>query len=1176
MQRRQAYCPTLIRSDIVLVALGILAAAGAGRAGENPHGRELPDAPLPARIDFNRDIRPFLSAKCWHCHGPDEKSREADLRLDLRNEAVRDLGGYRAVQPGNPGDSEVVKRIISTDRDEVMPPPKEGHPLTSREIELIRKWIAQGATYAQHWAFVPPTRPNPPPVAKLRSPVANPIDAFVAARLAEHGLSMSPRADRHTLIRRLSLDLTGLPPTPQQTAEFVNDSGPDAYGRLVDRLLAATSFGERWARVWLDIARYADSAGYGSDPLRLNIWPYRDWVIRAFNRNLPYDQFTVEQLAGDLLPGAADDQILATAFHRNTMTNTEGGTDDEEFRIAAVKDRVAVTVQTWMGLTMGCAQCHSHKFDPVSQREYYQFFAVFNQTEDSDKADESPTMPLPTPEQRKKMGAIKAEIATLEKQLAVPSSGEFLRELADWERRVARPVSWTVLKPLSAFAKSGGRVDLGTDGGVFPVGDNPSAESLTIKVRTSLKGITAFRLEALPDERLPKGGPGRVDHGRMVLKEFRVSAGSSVESPMPARYVRVDLPGTKKMLSLAEVEVFSSGRNVAPRGRAAQSSTYGEAAAARAIDGNTDGEYRRSSSVTHTENTDNPWWELDLGRVHRIEQVVLWNRTDGATGSRLNGARLSVLDENRRPVLQQVMARAPETRATFAVSGANPIALQHAAADVAQAGFEAAKAIDGVAETGWSFDDATGSAHAITFETTQPVGDGRELELSFVVDTGGMERNSLGRVRLLATTQAPPVQELPAEIRGILARPHGQRSEAQRQTLAGHFQPRSRSLAAVQAQLNGKRAELATTKPVGVPVLRELPGDKQRITRVLNKGNFLDPGEVVKPAMLRSFHAQPGGAAMNRLSMARWLMSDGNPLTARVAVNRFWAQLFGLGLVETEEDFGTQGTLPSHPELLDWLAVHFRDDLQWDVKGLIRTIVSSATYQQVSKVDPARLQKDPRCQWLSRYPRRRLDAEQVRDQALALSGLLSGKIGGPSVFPPQPEGLWRAAFNGQRNWDTSKGEDRYRRGLYTFWRRTVPYPSMATFDAPSRENCTLRRSPTNTPLHAFVTLNDPAFFEMAQALGRRIIREGGASPESRARFGLELVLCRPASAEQIAALVGLYRNEFAGYRARPQDAERISAAPAAPSVSGSDASEAAAWTMVANVLLNLDGVLMKG
>lgn len=1166
----------MIRSAIALVAPCILAAAGAGLAEENPHGRELPDAPLPAKVDFNRDIRPFLSAKCWHCHGPDEKSREADLRLDLREEAVRDLGGYQAVKPGRPGDSELVKRITSAKKDEVMPPPKEGHPLTSREIELVRKWIAQGANYAQHWAFLPPKRPDLRPVSSLKAPLANPIDAFVAARLAEHGLSMSPRADRHTLIRRVALDLTGLPPTPQQTAEFVNDTSPDAYGRLVDRLLASNSFGERWARMWLDIARYADSAGYGSDPLRLNIWPYRDWVIRAFNRNLPYDQFTVEQLAGDLLPGATEDQVLATAFHRNTMTNTEGGTDDEEFRIAAVKDRVAVTVQTWMGLTMGCAQCHSHKFDPISQKEYYQFFAVFNQTEDSDKTDESPTMPLPSPEQRARMSALKDQIAALEKQMAAPNSKEFLRELAEWEQRVSRPVQWTVLKPVSASAKSGGGIEVEQDGSVFPVGNNPPAESLTIKARTSLKGITAFRLEALTDDRLPHGGPGRADNGQAVLSEFRVSAGSSRQPSASARYVRIDLPGTKKMLSLAEVQVFSSGRNIAPQGTASQSSVYGGAVAARAIDGNTDGKYRRSNSVTHTEGMDNPWWELDLGRGQNIDQVVVWNRTDEGTGARLNGARLNVLDDNRRPVFVRVMAQAPAANAKFAVSDADQIDLRNASADAALAGFEAVKAIDGAAETGWSFGDATGRAHAITFETTQPVGDGRELELSFVVDTGSGERNNLGRVRVLATTQAPPVQELPAEIRAILARPHGQRSEAERQTLAGHFKPLSRGLAAAQAQLNAKRAELAGIKPLGVPVLRELRGDQQRITRVLNKGSFLDPGEVVEPAMLRSFHPQSGSAAVNRLGMAGWLMSAGNPLTARVAVNRFWAQLFGLGLVETEEDFGTQGTLPSHPELLDWLAVHFRDDLQWDVKGLIRTIVSSATYQQVSKADPGRLQKDPRCQWLSRYPRRRLDAEQVRDQALALSGLLSGKIGGPSVFPPQPDGLWRAAFNGQRNWDTSKGEDRYRRGLYTFWRRTVPYPSMATFDAPSRENCTLRRSPTNTPLHAFVTLNDPAFFEMAQALARRIIREGGASPESRARFGLELVLCRPVSAEQVAALVELHRSELASYRARPQDAKRIAATPGASSAAGIDASEAAAWTTVANVLLNLDGVLMKG
>jgi hypothetical protein len=750
-------------------------------------------APAAPSIDFNRDIRPLISARCFPCHGPDQQARKRDLRLDVRAEAIEDRGGYAAIVPRDSDKSEVIARITSTEPSEVMPPAKLGHPLSPAEIDRIRQWIQEGAEYTEHWAFVKPHRPAIPKLDVGDPKLSNPIDNFITARLGAEGLTQSQQTDHYTLIRRVSLDLTGLPPTPTEVDAFVSDRNPDAYEMLVDRLLASPAFGERWARMWLDLARYADSAGYGSDPLRLNIWPYRNWVINAINRNLPYDQFTIEQLAGDLLPHPTEDQLIATAFHRNTMTNTEGGTDREEFRVAAVKDRIATTAQVWMGLTLGCAQCHSHKFDPISQEDYYRFFAVFNQTEDADRPDERPTFPV-----------------------------------------------------------------------------------------------------------------------------------------------------------------------------------------------------------------------------------------------------------------------------------------------------------------------------------------------------------------------------------------------ARRQGF------------------------------VSVPVMRELPKDKHRQTHLLVKGNFLNPGATIEPAMLSAF-APPAGARPDRLGVAQWLVGSDNPLTARVAVNRFWGQLFGTGLVETEEDFGTQGQMPSHPELLDWLACEFSDK-GWDVKRLLKTIVTSATYRQSSRLSAESLAKDPRARLLSRYPRRRLEAETVRDQALALSGLLSRKIGGPSVYPPQPDGLWRAAFNGQRTWPTSTGEDRYRRGLYTFWRRTVPYPSMATFDAPSRENCTMRRLPTNTPLQAFVTLNDPAYVEMAQSLGRRIMSEGGRFPEERAHYALKLALARRPTADQIHAVLQLHDQALAMYRKDEDSAKRmigatlqqirpqmvvaqlVGAAPPCaklcfaklvfvegrPQPDGRDLAEQAAWTVVGNMLLNLDALLMKG
>jgi len=745
----------------------------------------------------------------------------ASLRLDLRDGAALPRSGRpAAVIPGRPERSLLVQRVIADDGRR-MPPRTAGPRLTPVEVARLQAWVRQGAAYSQHWAFVAPRRPQVPAV-KRKTWARNPIDAFILARLEKAGLQPGPEADRFTLLRRASLDLRGLPPSPAEVDAFERDTSPDAYEKAVERFLADPAYGERWARMWMDLARYADSAGYGSDPLRSNIWPYRDWVINAFNRNLPYDQFTLHQLAGDLLPDATLETKVATAFHRNTMTNTEGGTDDEEWRSAAVKDRVDTTLQVWMGLTMGCAKCHSHKYDPISQKDYYQFYALFNQTEDNDRPDEQPLLQIPYP----------------------------------------------------------------------PV-----------------------------DEQI--------------------------------RQVNDQLGGLKRRLD--EVK--------------------GDEKAAKAV-------------------------QDEIAKL-----------------------------EKSRPSLQTV------------------------------------------------------------------------------------------------------------------------------------------------------------------PVMVEVPAEKRRPTHILIKSNFLDKGEKVEPGFLSAFHALPSDAPLSRLGVARWLFDPQNPLTARVAVNRFWAQIFGIGLVETEEDFGTQGESPSHPELLDWLAVAFAtgalDGLPnaqrptpnaqpWDVKALLRTIVTSATYRQSSRTTSAATAKDPRNRLLAHAPRYRLEAEMVRDQALAVSGLLSRKIGGPSVFPPQPSGLWQAAFNGQRTWSTSAGEDRYRRGLYTFWRRTVPYPSMTAFDAPSREFCVMRRIRTNTPLQAFVTMNDPAFVEAAQAFARRIVREGGGTVEERARFGLRVALCRPPTPEQVRYVTELFEAQRERYAKDSAAAKALATEPLGPVPEGMDLADLAAWTVVGNVLLNLDGVLTRG
>jgi hypothetical protein len=770
-------------------------------------------------IDFVRDVRPILKAHCYACHAGGHQ--EGGLRLDRRDQAMAGGdSGRPAIVPGNTAASRMIQAISGADAELRMPPEGE-KPLIPADIEKLTRWISQGAKWPDaanaqestptHWAWQKPVKAPLPEVRNTKWP-RHPIDYFVLAPLEAAGYDPSPEADRHLLARRVYLDLVGLPPTWQEVQAFVNDTSPDAFDKLVDRTLAHQGYGERWARVWLDLARYADSKGYGSDPLR-TIWRYRDWVIDALNRNLPFDRFTIEQLAGDLLPDATPETILATAFHRNTMANDEGGTDDEEFRVAAVKDRAETTLQVWMGLTMGCAKCHTHKFDPITQREYYQVFAIFNQTEDADRGDEEPRLLTPSEEEQRRLVASRARLAMFD---------------------------------------------------------------------TYLAGM------------------------------------------------------------LGEIEVLPIA--------------------------------------------------ADVLRVERAAQD--------------------------------------------------------------------------------------------------------------------------------------------AEV---------------------------------------KRLEKNLTK---TPIMRELAADKRRETRMMIKGNFRTPGDPVQPAVLASFHPLPSGCRPDRLGLARWLVDRDNPLTARVLVNRVWARLFGVGLVATEEDFGTQGAAPSNQQLLDWLAVDLMEH-GWDVKRLLREIVGSASYRQSSTGTPALAESDPGNRLLGRGARFRLEAEQVRDQALAIAGLLSPKQGGPSVYPPQPPGLWRAAFNGERTWATSTGNDQYRRGLYTYWRRTVPYPAMSVFDAPSREICTLRRISTNTPLQAFVTLNDPVFVEAAQALARRIIREGGATLQERAGFALRTALVRPPNEPQISRLVALYNDAHAQFEHDAEAANSMACDPLGPLPEGADACDLASWTVVANVVLNLDGVLTR-
>ena len=855
-------------------------------------------------------------------------------------------------------------------------------------------------------------------------------------RLEQAGLSPESEADRYTLIRRVWLDLIGIPPTPAEVEAFVNDRSPDAYEKVVDRLLASKRFGEHWARMWMDLARYADTKGYEKDQPR-QIWRYRDWVIDAFNADMPYDRFTIEQLAGDLLPNRTDSELLATAFHRNTMTNDEGGTDDEEFRVAAVKDRIDTTVQVWMGLTMGCAKCHSHKYDPITHEEYYRFYAFFNQTEDADRYDDGPTVPMPTPELKQRVTSLEKRRDQLRKEFNKPSP-ELTQEQRDWERAIAASRPWMTLPVIAASAESGATLSVRTDGAVLATGAKKETDTYTLTAVLPLERVTAVRLEVLNDPSLPKGGPGRhTDDQNAVVSEFLIE-------------------------------------------------------------------------------------KIDPQSAER-----------------------------------------------------KPLSLQNSRADFSQKDWEVGKAIDGNPSTGWAWAPANRKPHLAVFDFRETVTAlGGKIQITIKQNFPKLQ---LGCFRLSVSGADPKF--LQPEFRSlgeIAAIDAGTRTPDDQKRLDEAFRRQHEPTASIYRQLTAVEKELAVARKEvpNTPILRDLPKDKQRVTRIHQRGNFLDPGAEVKPGLPAAFGSLPEGAPMTRLGVAQWLVSPDNPLTPRVAANRIWARLFGAGLVETEEDFGSQGIVASHPELLDWLAVEYRDALGWSMKKLLRTIVMSATYRQASRKDPATLKADPRNLLISRGPRFRLPAEVIRDQSLAAAGLLSEKMYGPSIMPPQPPGLWKAAYSSMK-WETSPGEDRHRRALYTFGRRTSPYPSLTTFDAGSGEVCTIRRVRTNIPLQALITLNDPAFVEAAAALGRRMLTEAGPTNEERADYGFRLVLIRPPSEGEVQRLAAMYEVTRRHFENEAGEAKSLLESANVQVSMNQNPIELAAWTIVGNVLLNLDETVTK-
>lgn len=1139
-----------------------------------------------AQVDFNTEIRPILSANCLLCHGPDDEAVESGLQLHKLDLAIAEAdSGERAIVPGKPELSEMITRIMTDDEDLQMPPADHGKPLSKSEVATLKQWIAEGANYDRHWAYAMPRKfelPRAP--AEWNAWPKNAIDHFVLNQQLKRGFSPSDPADRRTMARRVALDLTGLPLTVKEVEAFANSNDPQAYEKLVDGLLARPSFGEHWARKWLDLARYADSAGYADDPPR-TIWAYRDWVIRAMNSNMPFDQFTREQMGGDLLPNPTEDQLIATAFHRNTLTNSEGGTQDEEFRAAAIVDRVNTTMAVWMGTTMGCAQCHTHKYDPLTQEEYFQFYAVFNNTQDADRRNESPTLPLFTAEQKQKREQWQEQIAELQEQLNTPSP-KLAQEQTLWENALQKKIEWQTITPKNATRTSGQEILVASDGTLSV--ESEAVETLPLKdtyvvdlpIAANQK-VSAVRLSTIPDEKLPSGGSGW-GGGNFVITGLNAKWLPAGESASKARFVRITQHGKKQILSLAEVEVFSGEKNVAIEQDATQSSTYTTASAKRAADGNTDGDYQKGS-VSHSDTEDDPWWEVDLGASYAIDRIAIWNRTDNNLEKRLNNFSVVLMDENRTEVWSRQVKKAPKPATTLSPDGSRTLTFQGAVADFHQPGFPAQEALTGKTEreSGWAVGGATEKPHSLIASLGGNLLAASDGVLRITIQhQSPHHRHLLGRFQL-GTTDSPSAATrgaVPENLLAIADKDATERSAVESLQLASYFRLEvAGSLAGIRRDLKDTESLLAELKPAtSVPILRDKASDR-RITHVHHRGSYLDLGKQVEPGVpavfLTAVSTKATQLPQDRLQVADWLMSRSNPLTARVLVNRYWETIFGKGIVLTSEEFGSQGELPTHPKLLDWLAVETME-ANWDRKHLIKLLVMSATYQQSAKVTPQLTKADSNNRWLARSPRVRLSAEMVRDQALFVSGLLSTKMYGQPVNPPQPDLGLRAAFGGSTDWKTSNGEDRYRRGIYTTWRRSNPYPSMATFDAPNREVCTVRRNSTNTPLQSLVTLNDPVYVEAAQSLARLALQHS-TDKKSQITFAFQRCVQRGPSEAEVETLVKLLQETEADFADNTDDALRLATEPLGPLPDILKPIPAASMTVVCNVLLNLDEMFLK-
>lgn len=1075
-------------------------------------------------VDFARDIRPIFNSQCIGCHGGVKKGGGVSLQFenDIR---VPGKSGKIPVVAGHPEKSELLERLLTHDTDERMPKGKP--PLTAAQIEVFTRWIKQGAPWQKHWAYEPA-------VAQALPETHNPawiktsIDAFILARLEKEKLNPSAPADKATLLRRLSFDLTGLPPTQAEVASFLADTSPQAYQHEVERLLNSPRYGERWAAWWMDLARYNDSQGYEKDRNR-PMWPYRDWLIRSFNQDLPYQQFIVKQIAGDLLPQATEDDLVATCFSRLTRTNTEGGTDDEEFRSYAVMDRVTTLSTAFLGTTMGCVQCHGHPYDPFRQTDYYGLFAYFNTSQDADRDDDAPNIDFYSAEQRQRLESLKEKIAQLggtkSTKPAMPTAKQ-----AKWEN--AAMLAFTANSKNSA--KPGNTVQV--------EGPEVKADAYTVDFALNAqRAVTALNLQSVVADK--NAGAGKTSDGNFVISALQAYWVVPASGAVKGQTLHIELPGDHRLLNLSEVELLDrQGHNLTQAGphaaTAKLSSVYGAGyEAEKVINGQHTG---KDGDLAHAQDSANPWLEVTLGQEQEIAEVVIWNRTDGGTAERFTGAHLSLRNHQGQVVWSTVATGPAQETYHFKTNGSEiPLDLAYAQADFSQAGFDPLQALrnENLKTMGWAVGPRQKKPHELIAHlrtpTVPPTGaTALRLKLDFEYNVPPYVGYALGSFKLSTSSNPALATGADFDFRQNLEDP----------------------------KVANLKKELASIKPVRLPVMREQEAGMQRASHILVRGAWNVKGDPIKP------HTPPemgnllqGG---NRLDLAHWIASPQHPLTARVLVNHLWKEIYGIGLVATPDDFGTVGERPSHPELLDTLAVKFSTEWQWSVKRLLREIVLSSTYQQSSQATPELRSKDPFNRLLAHGPRTRLSAEMIRDQALAVSGLLYKKEGGPSIFPEQPPGIWKQPYSGE-TWNTTQGPEKYSRTLYIFWKRSSPFPASMVFDAAERDTCVAKRINTNTPLHALVTMNESAFVEAAKALGKQLAAEPTAERQRLETALQRIIVGQPRPHELDTYLNFLHYNQ-----------QHYQANPALAQAAGLSIEEAA-WWQVVTVLLNSDRALNK-